>query len=60
MKIGDNVRRSNSKYRFGEITKVNRKTVWVDIGYAGLEEKVSIEGLVLMQWNNDHSRWEDA
>jgi hypothetical protein len=60
MKVGDYVRRATSKHCFGEITKINSKTAWVDIGWGGLEEKALLDQLVLIQWNDMINRWEDA
>lgn len=60
MELGNTVRHKNSKYRKGTIVKVNAKSVWVDIGYAGIEERYQKNELVVMQWNEEINRWEDA
>lgn len=58
MKVGDFVRLKSSSHHLGEITKVNRKTVWV-LNYAW-EERHEIKDLVLLKWNDIINRWEDA
>ena len=58
MKVGDYVRRTVSNHHLGKITKVNRKTVWVETGW--FEERLEIKDLVLLKWNDTINRWEDA
>ena len=58
MKLGDYVRRTASANHLGKITKVNRKTVWVETGW--LEELHYIKDLVLLEWNDQTNRWIDA